>query len=128
VSGDDVYARKCNPQAVGDWVRGVPQDRTPVLYGFMHREPDRDSLKAIRKAIKQPKGQTMSATIEETAPVKPGYKTTEFWLTLATTAVGALLASGVIEAGSAWDKAIGVVVSVLGALGYTVARGMAKRQ
>ena len=70
----------------------------------------------------------MSATIEETAPVKPGYKTTEFWLTLAATAVGALLASGVIEAGSAWDKAVGVVVSVLGALGYTVARGMAKRQ
>ena len=70
----------------------------------------------------------MSATVEETGNVKPGYKTTEFWLTLAATAVGALLASGIIEAGSVWDKAVGVVVSVLGALGYTVARGMAKRQ
>jgi hypothetical protein len=52
VSGGDVYARRCDPQAVGDWVRGVPADRTPVLYGFMHREPDKESLRAIRKAIK----------------------------------------------------------------------------
>ena len=52
VSGGDVYARRCNPQAVGDWVRGVPQDRTPVLYGFMHRDVDKESLRAIRKAIK----------------------------------------------------------------------------
>jgi hypothetical protein len=68
----------------------------------------------------------MSAEVE-TPATKPGYKTTEFWLALASQVVSILLASGLIETGSSWDQIIGIVASVLTALGYGVARGIAKR-
>ena len=60
---------------------------------------------------------------------KPGYKTTEFWLSFLAMLVGAALASGVIEATSTqWDdKAIGLLVTVLSALGYTVSRTFVKK-
>jgi hypothetical protein len=54
--------------------------------------------------------------------MKPGYKTTEFWLSLAAVAAGAVVASGVIPAESVWERVIGLVVSALAALGYTGAR------
>jgi len=60
---------------------------------------------------------------------KPGYKTTEFWLSLAAILVGAVMASGVMD-GLGQDhwaiKVVGLVASVLGALGYTAARGFVK--
>jgi len=58
--------------------------------------------------------------------MKPGYKSTEFWLSLLATLVGAVMASGVIESGGVWDKVIGLVVTVLGALGYTASRALVK--
>lgn len=58
--------------------------------------------------------------------MKPGYKTTEFWLSLAAMVIGALASSGLIIDGSVWAKIVGVVGSVLGALGYTAARAYAK--
>ena len=57
---------------------------------------------------------------------KPGYRTTEFYLALAAMLVGALMAAGVFPADSPWLKGLGVAASVLGALGYTVQRGMLK--
>lgn len=63
-------------------------------------------------------------------PVKPGYRTSEFWLSAAAMAFGALFASGAIDGadeGSLWMKAIGAAVTVLGALGYTVARSGVKK-
>ena len=60
--------------------------------------------------------------------VKPGYKTTEFWLT-AICAVGSLLwGAGVLKpegAGTA-NQVLGFVASALAALGYTVSSGLAK--
>lgn len=57
---------------------------------------------------------------------KPGYKTTEFWLATAAMIVGALYGSGLISDGSTFDKVLGMAVSLLSALGYTVARTKAK--
>jgi len=57
---------------------------------------------------------------------KPGYKTTEFWLTAAASIIGLLFASGIIPTDSAIDKMLGMVVVALGTLGYSVSRGIAK--
>ncbi len=58
---------------------------------------------------------------------KPGYKTTEFWLTTAAMIVGALMASGLIHTGSQADQIIGMAAMVLSKLGYTVSRAMVKK-
>ena len=62
--------------------------------------------------------------------VKPGYLTTEFWITVIV-ALGSLLwGAGVLDpegAGTA-NKVFGLVVSGLSAIGYTVSRGLAKKQ
>lgn len=58
--------------------------------------------------------------------MKPGFRTTEFWLTLAAMVVGSIYASGAVESDSAL-RILGLVSGVLGALGYTVSRGMVKQ-
>ncbi len=58
---------------------------------------------------------------------KPGYKTTEFWLTTAATVVGALLASGAIPDSSGFGKVLGVVAMALASAGYSTSRGIAKK-
>lgn len=63
----------------------------------------------------------------EAKKTKPGYKTSEFWLSTAALVLGALFASGVISDGSTTDKVLGLVVSLLSQLGYTVSRGKAKQ-
>lgn len=65
--------------------------------------------------------------VTETTKAKPGYKTTEFWLSTATGLVGILIASGVIEPGTSYDQAIGLIVTILSSLGYTVNRTIAKK-
>jgi len=60
---------------------------------------------------------------------KPGYKTTEFWLSLLATLLGFLLASGVMDAvpEESWiAKLIGGVVAVLATLGYSASRAKVK--
>ena len=63
----------------------------------------------------------------EEKKVKAGYKTTEFWLTTVAAILGLLFASGAVEAGTAFDKVLGLVSMVLGSLGYAVSRGIAKK-
>jgi hypothetical protein len=58
--------------------------------------------------------------------MKPGYKTTEFWLSAVAALVGLLIASGVIPSGGVGEKIVGLIASVLATLGYSVARGIAK--
>ena len=58
--------------------------------------------------------------------MKPGWKTSEFWLSLAATVVGLLTAAGVVVEGSTLAKIVGLVAGLLGALGYTVVRGAIK--
>jgi hypothetical protein len=59
-------------------------------------------------------------------PIKPGYKTTEFWLSAAVAVIGLLMSSGVIQTGSNLDKIIGIAASALAALGYSISRGNTK--
>ena len=60
------------------------------------------------------------------AKAKPGYKTTEFWLSAAAMIMSQLYASGVIGEGGTAAKIAALVGSLLTALGYTVARTKAK--
>jgi len=60
---------------------------------------------------------------------KPGYKTTEFWLSLAATLLGFLMASGLLDAvpAESWiNKLVGGIVTVLAALGYSASRAKVK--
>lgn len=57
--------------------------------------------------------------------MKPGYKTTEFYLTVAATIVGLLMASGAFESGAV-AQGLGVVASALAAMGYSYSRAKAK--
>jgi len=63
----------------------------------------------------------------ETPVIKPGYKTTEFWLTVVATTIGLLMASGAITPGSGADRWIGLIATGLASLGYSVSRGLAKQ-
>ena len=73
---------------------------------------------------------TTEVTPVEVAPevpaVKPGYKTTEFWLSVAACALGAFLASGSLPEENWAMQVAGVVLSGLTALGYTISRFMVK--
>ena len=61
--------------------------------------------------------------------VKPGWKTTEFWITVIV-AVGSLLwGAGILDPegiGTA-NKVFGLIVSGLSAGGYTISRGLVKK-
>lgn len=59
--------------------------------------------------------------------MKPGYKTTEFWLAAVTSVVGLLMASDVFPTESAAGQMLGILASVLASLGYSVSRGLAKK-
>lgn len=58
--------------------------------------------------------------------MKPGYKTTEFWLSLAAFVVGSLMASGAIGSAGALGKALAFVAAALTAAGYSYSRALAK--
>ena len=68
----------------------------------------------------------MSDPAPVSAPAKPGYLTTEFYLKLAAMALTVLFASGIIPTGGTADKMTAIIATMLGALGYTVSRTMAK--
>jgi uncharacterized protein HemX len=57
---------------------------------------------------------------------RPGYRTTEFWLSTLAAIVGVILASGLVET-SPIMKVAGMAAAVLSAMGYSVSRGMTKR-
>lgn len=65
-----------------------------------------------------------------TPTLKPGWKTTEFWLMLAAEVIGLLLAAGIVQIGNdtTVGKIVGGAIAVLAALGYTVNRSKLKRK
>lgn len=58
---------------------------------------------------------------------KPGYKTSEGWLTLLAEVVGAMLATGFLGTGSSLEQMLGIGAMVLAAMGYTASRTIVKR-
>jgi len=62
-----------------------------------------------------------------TTTVKPGYKTTEFWLSVGACALGAFAASGVLPDDHIAMKVAGMALAALGAMGYTVSRLFVKK-
>ena len=73
---------------------------------------------------------TPASTTPAAAPadttVKPGYKTTEFWMTAGATIVGLAIASGIVPDTGMWPKIVALVVSAFAAMGYTVSRTAVK--
>lgn len=59
--------------------------------------------------------------------MKPGYKTTEFWLSVLAAVGGFLLASGAFGEQSAAVKAIEFGLGILATMGYTAVRGATKK-
>lgn len=69
---------------------------------------------------------TTTPIIVQPQPVKPGWQTTEFWLSTAAKLLGILFAAGVIGAGTQLERIAGLAAAVLAQLGYTVSRGQVK--
>ena len=60
---------------------------------------------------------------------RQGWRTSEFWLSLIAMVIGAVMASGALDslASDHWAvKVLGLVASILGALGYQVSRTLVK--
>ena len=53
---------------------------------------------------------------------KAGYKTTEFWLAVAASGLGAVVASGIVPTEGPWVQVAAMVEMALVAMGYTGAR------
>ena len=62
--------------------------------------------------------------------VKSGWKTTEFWVSVCVAGASLAWGAGLVdpEGSQNADKVFGFIVSALTALGYTVSRGLAKKQ
>jgi membrane protein implicated in regulation of membrane protease activity len=60
------------------------------------------------------------------ASIRPGWKTSEFWLSTAAFVIGSLMASGSFE-GTAVDRVFGAIMAVLATLGYSASRAKTKR-
>ena len=58
--------------------------------------------------------------------IKPGWKTTEWWLSLLTTIGAVLLNSGLIPA-DGLEKGASIVAALAMGLGYTLSRTVAKK-
>jgi len=59
--------------------------------------------------------------------MKPGYKTTEFWLAVTAAAVGFAIASGAFAEGGQIARGMALIASALASAGYSHSRGQAKR-
>ena len=60
--------------------------------------------------------------------MKPGYKSTEFWLSSMAMLIGALCASGIFPMESSVGQMLGMAMSGLAALGYGASRTAVKKK
>lgn len=90
----------------------------------MADEEDRRLSDFIIGALDKREAKNMADT--DTPPVKPGYATTEFWLTAVVTLIGLLVASGAIPTESSWGKLLGLAASALASMGYSASRATVK--
>ena len=53
---------------------------------------------------------------------KPGYKSTEFYMSMAAVVIGAIASSGILDESDGLTKVVGLIMAALVALGYTGSR------
>ncbi|HHM12823.1 MAG TPA: hypothetical protein ENJ16_04665 [Planctomycetaceae bacterium] len=58
--------------------------------------------------------------------VKPGFKSSEFWMAAAASVVGILIASGAFADTSSVGRILGLVAAALASMGYSWSRGKVK--
>ena len=61
-----------------------------------------------------------------TTPTKPGWKTSEAWLSFLAMVIGSLPSSGLLPASGESTKIVGLAITLLAALGYTASRTAVK--
>ena len=72
----------------------------------------------------------ISETRSRNTASRPGYKTTEFWLSLLAMLLSYVMASGITEGMDNTHIVMRVIAAasvILGAIGYTVGRSMVKK-
>lgn len=71
---------------------------------------------------------TVSTAVEPVNDTKPGWQTSEFWLSFAAMVFGFIASSGVLDdIGNEWlGKIVGLIITILAALGYTASRTVTK--
>ena len=86
-----------------------------------------DGIEATAKDTKeQPTAPGVAHLVTVVTPHRPGWKTTEFWLSLAAIVIGAVLSYGLVDSYDVWPKLLAAALSVLTALGYTHNRSRIK--
>ena len=72
---------------------------------------------------------TAPSAINDIVPVaatgavkKPGYKSTEFYMSMAAVVIGAIASSGILDGSDGLTKVVGLIMTALVALGYTGSR------
>lgn len=60
--------------------------------------------------------------------MRPGYKSTEYWATVVTQVLGALMASGVVAPESTWGTVVGAAMTLVASLGYGYFRTSLKKE
>jgi UDP-N-acetylmuramyl pentapeptide phosphotransferase/UDP-N-acetylglucosamine-1-phosphate transferase len=68
-----------------------------------------------------PDTQQVVPVVSETVK-KPGYKSTEFYMSMLAVVVGAVASSGMLEGSDGLTKVVGLIMAALVALGYTGSR------
>ena len=70
------------------------------------------------------------ATNKNTTHPKPGWKSNELWITVSVTLASLAWGAGIVdpEGASNADKVFGFICSAAAAFGYTISRGLAKKQ
>jgi hypothetical protein len=86
-----------------------------------------EEIEAYRRACVEWDKHVRSKGMSDEKEVKPGYKTTEFWLSTVAVLIGLAYGSGIISDGSQADKIVGFIAAALSSLGYSVSRGLAKK-
>lgn len=64
----------------------------------------------------------------DTTIMKPGYKTTEFWLIVAVMTLCTLVSSGILGSGGMVETVVGIAGQILSGLGYGQFRATVKKE
>lgn len=104
----------------------LPRERHPDVEVMKTVSAD-GSVKSI-EVVENTPNKTVTTVTEGPPPVKPGYLTSEFYISLTVMVLGALWGSGIFGEGTSIDRALGIAAMALAPFGYTLSRGAAKRQ